>query len=300
MRTRSSQAFTLIELLVVIAIIAILAAILFPVFAQAKNAAKSAANLSNLKQIGLAQIQYASDNDDAFPLAVRFETAESQAAAFGGTLSTTPANVIPWTEAIYPYTKNRDIYTSPNESSVGGSGAQRAWNQAQFFGVVPRAASISSTGSYAVQGSLGQGALLDGPFGSADLVSAVPSLTQSGIDRVSDTVMVADAGAYDMGFISGGATVANGALCFAPYRVNGVAQWSGNGIYAGPWARKTVGGAYGGGKNCAFDASQTGSTTYVAADGSAKQQDLKGRVYQRSTSGGNNVISRMWVGSVDN
>lgn len=63
MKSRKS-AFTLIELLVVIAIIAILAAILFPVFAQAKAAAKKSVCLSNLKQMGLAEILYANDNDD--------------------------------------------------------------------------------------------------------------------------------------------------------------------------------------------------------------------------------------------
>jgi prepilin-type N-terminal cleavage/methylation domain-containing protein len=60
------RAFTLIELLVVIAIIAILAAILFPVFAQAKVAAKKTSVLSNAKQLGLAEIMYASDYDDLF------------------------------------------------------------------------------------------------------------------------------------------------------------------------------------------------------------------------------------------
>jgi len=60
----NNKAFTLIELLVVIAIIAILAAILFPVFAQAKAAAKKTACLSNMNQMGLAEIMYASDNDD--------------------------------------------------------------------------------------------------------------------------------------------------------------------------------------------------------------------------------------------
>jgi len=58
------RAFTLIELLVVIAIIAILAAILFPVFAQAKAAGKNAVAASNMRQIGLAAIMYANDNDD--------------------------------------------------------------------------------------------------------------------------------------------------------------------------------------------------------------------------------------------
>lgn len=61
---RKKKAFTLIELLVVIAIIAILAAILFPVFAQAKASAKKVACLSNLNQMGLAEMMYASDNDD--------------------------------------------------------------------------------------------------------------------------------------------------------------------------------------------------------------------------------------------
>ena len=59
------RAFTLIELLVVIAIIAILAAILFPVFAQAKEAAKKTADLNNHKQLIVAVMLYASDNDDS-------------------------------------------------------------------------------------------------------------------------------------------------------------------------------------------------------------------------------------------
>ncbi|HEY3328481.1 MAG TPA: type II secretion system protein [Capsulimonadaceae bacterium] len=58
------RAFTLIELLVVIAIISILAAVLFPVFASAREKARSTACASNMRQIGLAMLAYAQDNDE--------------------------------------------------------------------------------------------------------------------------------------------------------------------------------------------------------------------------------------------
>jgi prepilin-type N-terminal cleavage/methylation domain-containing protein len=89
------KAFTLIELLVVIAIIAILAAILFPVFAQAKEAAKKTSSLSNVKQTGLASFMYVNDYDDTMP------TINSD-----------------WTDYIYPYTKNVDLFLSPERNDV--------------------------------------------------------------------------------------------------------------------------------------------------------------------------------------
>jgi len=67
--SKATAAFTLIELLVVIAIIAVLASLAVPAVNGALKRGTGAACLSNLRQIGIATIAYAVDNDMVLPKA---------------------------------------------------------------------------------------------------------------------------------------------------------------------------------------------------------------------------------------
>ena len=69
MNTRKTKGFTLIELLVVIAIIAILASILVPAVSRALEKGRSASCKSNLHQVGIALLQYSTDNRGMWPAA---------------------------------------------------------------------------------------------------------------------------------------------------------------------------------------------------------------------------------------
>src|SRR5438309_360989 len=63
------RAFTLVELLVVIAIITILLAILLPVLGRAREQARRVRCASNLRQITLAWMMYADNNQGMLPAA---------------------------------------------------------------------------------------------------------------------------------------------------------------------------------------------------------------------------------------
>lgn len=120
------SAFTLIELLVVIAIIALLAGLSIPAIGRAIKKGQGAACLSNLRQIGLATLGYAADNEMTLP-----------AAGTGGNPQ--------WAVSISSYTgvdtkKSKSIFVCPgSEVRVqNGTGAEVAVTYGMHGGLMPK------------------------------------------------------------------------------------------------------------------------------------------------------------------
>ena len=121
-RRARRHAFTLIELLVVIAIIAILMAILMPALHRAREQGRRAVCLGNLKQLSLAWIMYADENNDVL---VNGATGYSFSNQSWGDHSKERAWVdgisTNWDEALehirngalWPYVKNEKLYRCP-------------------------------------------------------------------------------------------------------------------------------------------------------------------------------------------
>ncbi|MGQ9733260.1 MAG: type II secretion system protein [Candidatus Zipacnadales bacterium] len=138
------RGFTLIELLVVIAIISILASILFPVFSRARAKARQTACTSNVKQLLTALHMYTQDYDECFPYtfiagsAGHYNPAEWQ-----------------WYDAIYAYTRNRDIYICPElKTVIPGYGMNSALS-GQSIGIMYDAAKKILVIDFADPSSLG-------------------------------------------------------------------------------------------------------------------------------------------------
>ena len=107
-----SKGFTLIELLVVIAIISILAAILFPVFSRARENGRRASCQSNEKQLVLAALQYAQDNDERL----------------FGHYTGPAASQVTWMNRLQPYMKSVQLFKCPSETEATITGGLTSAN----------------------------------------------------------------------------------------------------------------------------------------------------------------------------
>jgi len=114
---RKTDAFTLIELLVVIAIIALLMAILLPALHRAKEQGQRATCLSNVKQLTLAWILYAQENEDRIVNGSTFFSRTGEPAWIGARwqVSGTPEELRKhlMEGVLYKYCENVDIYRCP-------------------------------------------------------------------------------------------------------------------------------------------------------------------------------------------
>ena len=144
------RGFTLIELLVVIAIIAILAAMLLPALAKAKMKAQGVKCMNNTKQLTLAWIIYASDNNDYIAGVDNDQSvgtvSEWQAAWCGGIMSDYYNSIDTDTiedGELWPYAKSLGIFRCPSDVSTQGSALKPQVGKGQ-----PRIRSYSCSQTY--------------------------------------------------------------------------------------------------------------------------------------------------------
>jgi prepilin-type N-terminal cleavage/methylation domain-containing protein/prepilin-type processing-associated H-X9-DG protein len=173
MRTRS--AFTLVELLVVIGIITLLISILLPVVSRAREAANTTKCLSNLRQLQIAQTNYAAENRNELVQAGMAE---------GGASGDEEAG---WFVVLQKYTSSKLLSRCPSDES--------AYWDSQTVGVVelvngsPQMVQKHRQSSYGINTFLDRNLCPWGPNQDPNLVPPGGLYTKiSKVRRTSDVV----------------------------------------------------------------------------------------------------------------
>jgi len=132
---KQRNAFTLIELLVVIAIIALLMAILLPSLSRAREQARTVYCSGNLKNVHLAVLMYAEDNDGkthSSPNQGLWYTFETTSQGLTKTENMIDKNhsLAYWGVAYYPYCKETDTFICPSSRYMDDLGD---YNNSELF-----------------------------------------------------------------------------------------------------------------------------------------------------------------------